>query len=209
MARALTIGCALALTGCSLFGGRGADRPRPPALVSWRDVATPADRERLRNWRTTWVDALAHARAAGFGQRIAGEGILLDPDAAIAGPIPPEGEYRCRVIKLGTQIAGGSAYTSHRPFACRIVAQGALLSLVKLDGSQRPAGLLYPDDTTRMIFLGAMVLGDEIRAMDYGRDAQRDMIGAFERIGPWRWRLVLPAPRWESLIDVVELVPAT
>ncbi|WP_152998778.1 DUF4893 domain-containing protein, partial [Sphingopyxis sp. H115] len=29
-----------------------------------------------------------------------------------------------------------------------------------------------------------------------------------ERIGDNRWRLVLPAPAYESLLDVIELVPA-
>ncbi len=35
----------------------------------------------------------------------------------------------------------------------------------------------------------------------------RDMAGVLERIGERRWRLVLPYPRFESLLDVVELVP--
>jgi hypothetical protein len=43
--------------------------------------------------------------------------------------------------------------------------------------------------------------------MDYGRDANRDMAGIVQRIGPRRWRLVLPYPHFESLLDVVELVP--
>jgi hypothetical protein len=33
-------------------------------------------------------------------------------------------------------------------------------------------------------------------------------VGLFERVGPQRWRLVMPYPRWESTIDVMELVPA-
>jgi hypothetical protein len=33
--------------------------------------------------------------------------------------------------------------------------------------------------------------------------------GVVERVGPARWRLVLPWPRWESNLDVMELVPAT
>ena len=34
------------------------------------------------------------------------------------------------------------------------------------------------------------------------------MAGLVERIGDNRWRLVLPAPAYESLLDVIELVPA-
>ncbi len=52
-----------------------------------------------------------------------------------------------------------------------------------------------------------MMLSDERKAQQYGDDPERDMIGALERVGPARWRLVLPYPHWESLLDVVELVP--
>jgi hypothetical protein len=34
------------------------------------------------------------------------------------------------------------------------------------------------------------------------------LAGYIERIGDKRWRLVLPYPRFESLLDVVEIVPA-
>ena len=44
--------------------------------------------------------------------------------------------------------------------------------------------------------------------MQYGRDAERDLAGWVERVGPAQWRIILPAPRFESLTDVVELVPA-
>jgi hypothetical protein len=33
------------------------------------------------------------------------------------------------------------------------------------------------------------------------------MAGALERIGPYRWRLILPKPHFESMMDVIELVP--
>ena len=52
------------------------------------------------------------------------------------------------------------------------------------------------------------MLGDETRALDYGRDSERDMAGAIERIGAERWRLVLPYPRFESMLDLVEITPA-
>lgn len=95
-------------------------------------------------------------------------------------------------------------------FACRIgTAQGtSVVSLTKLDGSQRPVGTIYPDTDARAIFLGTMQLGDEKRPMSYGRDANRDMAGLIERIAERRWRVVLPYPRFESVLDVVELVPA-
>jgi Domain of unknown function (DUF4893) len=79
----------------------------------------------------------------------------------------------------------------------------------KLTGSQRPVGLIFPGDALRQVFLGTMVLGDETRAMQYGNDPDRDLIGFVERIGPARWRMVFPRPAFESTLDVIELVPAS
>jgi hypothetical protein len=60
----------------------------------------------------------------------------------------------------------------------------------------------------RQVFLGTLMLGDESRAMQYGVDPERDVAGFVERIGPERWRMIMPSPHFESLLDVMELVPA-
>lgn len=170
----------------------------------WRAAITAHDRVRLRGWRAAWTDALARAQASGAGARIAAEGALLDPDAALDRPAPPDGDYRCRTIKLGAQNPAGLDYVTYPAATCRI-RDGRFK---KIDGSQRPIGALFASDDNRLLFLGSLALGDEPRALDYGHDADRDMIGVIERIGPRRWRLVLPYPRRESLIEIYELVPA-
>jgi hypothetical protein len=58
-----------------------------------------------------------------------------------------------------------------------------------------------------MIFLGTLQFGDEGLAYRYSWDRERDMVGLLERIGDHRWRLVFPHPHFESLLDVIELVP--
>jgi len=55
----------------------------------------------------------------------------------------------------------------------------------------------------------AAAIADEGRAMEYGVDTRRDVVGFVERIGPQRWRLVMPRPHFESQLDVMELVPAS
>jgi hypothetical protein len=175
--------------------------------MGWREIATDGDRARISRWRDGWTSALAKARAAGYGAQIATQGTLFQPDAALSGPTPPPGDYRCRVTKLGAQD-GGLDYITYPAFTCRIAMEKDVLSFTKLDGSQRPCGLLFPGDDIRMVFLGTLMLADERRALEYGNDPDRDMVGALERIGPRRWRLVLPWPKWESTLDVIELVPA-
>lgn len=175
--------------------------------TAWRDVATPADRQRLRDWRKTFVDALASARKSGHAADVANEGALLNPDAALGGQGIPNGMYRCRVIKVGAKTEGMLDYVAYPAFSCRVRAERNLQRLDKLNGSQRYVGLIFPNDAMRQIFLGTLALGDETRAMQYGEDPDRDIAGYVERIGPGRWRLLMPRPQFESQIDVMELVP--
>lgn len=196
---------ALLLAGCG-----GTDRPTVgpfATAAAWTSFAAANDRQRLRDWRKAFTAGLAQARAAGHADVIAGEGLLLEPDAALGGPIP-NGDYRCRVVKLGARSEGLLPFLSYPAFACRVAASGLSQSFAKLSGSQRQVGNIYRHDQLRSVFLGTLVLGDEARAMPYGADSERDLAGYVERIGPNRWRLILPYPRFESLIDVVELVPA-
>jgi hypothetical protein len=185
----------------------------PKAVVTteaadWRTAATASDRERLRDWRAAFVKALEQARAAGHGREIAAEGALLEPDAALGGPIP-NGAYRCRVIKLGAKSAGFLSYVSYPAFDCRIRQDGDMQDFAKLTGSQRQVGSIFPGDLLRQVFLGTLVLGDETQAMSYGSDTERDVAGYVERIGPDRWRLIMPRPHFESQMDVMELVPSS
>ncbi|WP_294355519.1 DUF4893 domain-containing protein [uncultured Sphingomonas sp.] len=174
----------------------------------WRAVATVADRQRLREWRTAWIAALKKARAGGASAKIEADPALYAYDAALTDPVPPAGDYRCRTVKLGAKAAGALDYVAYPFFRCRVASGGDGVSLIKLTGSQRISGTIYPSDTSRAVFLGTVALGDERSAMRYGRDATRDVAGWVERIGPQRWRLAQPYPAFESIMDVLELVPA-
>ncbi|KGB57027.1 hypothetical protein FG91_00132 [Sphingopyxis sp. LC81] len=180
----------------------------PAETGTWRGTATTQDKERIRGWYSSWQAALADARAKGFGADIDREGVLLQPMAALPNPHLPAGDYRCRTVKVGAQGRRDLAYIGYGWFRCRVAPEQGLSSLTKISGSQRPVGLIFPDNLKRQIFLGTLELGDEKMAVNYGSDRMRDMAGLIERIGDNRWRLVLPAPAYESLLDVIELVPA-
>jgi hypothetical protein len=207
MTRLFAAAFCLALAGCAVLTGPRQIIGKPTS--EWRAAATGADRQRLRDWRGAFVEALTKARAAGHGSTIAREGVLLEPDAALGGPPIPNGNYRCRVIKLGAKQPGLLDYVAYPAFNCRIRAERQLQGFAKMNGSQRPVGLIFPGDELRQIFLGTLVLGDELRATQYGRDPDRDLAAFVERIGPARWRMVLPRPAFESTLDVIELVPSS
>ncbi|HEX8364210.1 MAG TPA: DUF4893 domain-containing protein [Allosphingosinicella sp.] len=186
------------------------DRPRGERVRTWRETATDDDRRRLRQWRESFVAALREAREGGHGAEIAREGPLLDPDAALPGARLPVGEYRCRTLKLGSQGEGGLVYTPYPAFRCRVATgPDGRMNFTKLTGSQRPVGRLYDEHDRRQIFLGSMQLGDEARALRYGRDRERNLAGIVERVGERRWRILFPYPHFESTLDVIELVPAS
>ncbi len=194
--------------GCGA-GDRPANVAARPAAADWKRAVTAGDMDRVKAWRTAFVAARADAQAHGYAREIAREGALLDPDAALDSPELPAGSYRCRVTKLGAKRTGLLSYVAYPAFSCTIADEGEVMSFAKLSGSQRPVGLIFPGQGPRRIFLGTLVLGDETRALEYGQDPLRDMAGAVERIGPDRWRLILPYPNYESIIDVIELTPAS
>ncbi|RYY24407.1 MAG: DUF4893 domain-containing protein [Sphingomonadales bacterium] len=195
----------LGLSGCNVY--REATSAQPDVTQPWRGIATDSDRDRLRAWRKAWDEALPLAKAADAAA-IAADPALFDPDRALAGAALPPGKYRCRTFKLGASGTAARDYTAYPAFDCEVREEGEIDSLRKINGVQRPVGLLFPETDARTIFLGTLLLGDETSPLRYGLDAQRDMIGYVERIDEKRWRLVLPRPHFESKLDILELVPA-
>jgi hypothetical protein len=196
---------ALLTAGCGELGQPTGLIPR--WTTAYRQVISEDDRIRLRDWRSSFEEALDLARKAGHGEEIAREGVLLDPDSALAGPAIPNGMYRCRVIKLGARGPGNLDYVSYPGFTCRVREDRTLQRLAKLSGAQRYVGLIFPGDAIRNVFLGTLAFTDESRVLQYGQDEQRNVAGYVERIGPQRWRLIMPEPHFESRLDVMELVP--
>jgi hypothetical protein len=202
----LLFSAGLSLAGCTLV--EQPTRMLPQETRDWRAIASATDRGRLRDWRSTFVKAVAAARRANAGE-VEREGVLLQPDAALGGGPIPNGMYRCRVIKLGAKSQGLLDHVSYPAFSCRITPEHGLQKFRKLSGSQRQVGIIFPGDPLRQVFLGTLALGDELGALQYGLDETRSVAGFVERIGPNRWRLIMPQPHYESQLDVMELVPAS
>ncbi len=182
--------------------------PPPTKADIWQGVASTADLNRIRRVATGWSSGLAEARARSFADEVRAEGKLLNPDAAQARPAPTPGSYSCRLIRLGRENGKGPAFQRFKPFFCYVQVEGALFTIVKQTGSQRPAGRLWEDDNpNRLIFLGTLALGSEEEARAYGDNHRRDMAGVFERIAPFIWRLVIPYPQNGAQLDVFELTP--
>lgn len=213
--RILPIGTWAMLVAAALAAGCS-ERPPvllipPPNLAApagptpWRDVALDQDTERLETIDAAWSLALAAARRARFAKAVEEAGPLLDPKAALPRPETPPGRYQCRLFRFAGR-ARGPAFTAYKPYFCYVELEGALTTLVKETGTERQAGRLWPDSESRLVFLGALALGEEAPPA-YGARRERDLAGVVERVAPFRWRLVIPRAR--SGLDVLEMVPFT
>ena len=184
--------------------------PKAEAVLTtdWRKVATQADKARLVRWRNALLAAIASATKDGEGKAIAQEGALLQPDVGLEQPAILSGNYQCRTVKLGRNGVYTKAFSVRAASPCTLTDKGGRMRIATTNGSQRIKGDIFPGNERRQIFLGTTVFGDETRAMDYGRDGIRDMAGSLERIGEQRWRLLLPEPKFDSMMDIIEITPA-
>lgn len=190
--------------------------PAPPTpageqggTADWRQVVSAADAANLGRLDQAWRLGRAEAEDKGFAAEVEALGVLVDPNAGQAGRLQPApGTYRCRSIKLGSNSPGGLGYLEYPFFRCTIeLTPGGDLILTKTTGSQRTRGLLYPDTDNRLVFVGAQAWGmDETGYPDYGDQPVRDQVGVFERIGAARWRLVVPWPKVDTKLEILELV---
>ncbi|MBA3525686.1 MAG: DUF4893 domain-containing protein [Pseudomonadota bacterium] len=178
-----------------------------PVSETWGRIATAADQTRINRVGLAWHQSLAEARPR-HRRDIAAEGELLTPRAALPLPAPTPGSYNCRTIRIG-KTPKTPVFEKFKPFFCYVqIGDDGRLAITKQTGSQRPAGRLWEDDdSTRMIFLGSLALGDEQEPVAYGDDPGRNVAGVFERIAPFRWRLVIPWPQNGAKIEVFELTP--
>ena len=201
------------LGGCDLVtkhaNGAGSVTVEEPTKADlWKRYATASDIDRIDRLGLAWQEALTEARSR-FKGEIAAEGDLLKPRSALPRPEPTPGSYNCRLISIGKTGKKAPALEKFKPFFCYVLAgDDGALTIVKQTGSQRPAGRLWDDDfANRRVFLGSLALADEKEPLAYGEDPNRDMAGVFERIAPFRWRLVIPWPRSGAKLEVFELTP--
>ena len=168
-----------------------------PAPSGWRATIRPDDAARIDALPTQWAAARTAVGPRGAAA-LRREGDLLRADAGLSHPALPPGSYRCRSV-----ILTRGAVQRGKPFFCYVGGEaGERVSFTKQTGTALPGGWLYPDHD-RYVFLGARQQRAGDVSVGYGTDRSRDLIGVVERIGAFRWRLVLP----DAAMEIYELTP--
>ncbi|WP_167737431.1 DUF4893 domain-containing protein [Sphingomonas parva] len=174
----------------------------------WRSAATVADAALLDGLPAAWTQALTETRRR-YRRAVAVEGALLEPDSGLSRAAPTPGPYRCRAVRIGARVATARPWSTTRSGFCYVGIEGDQLSLTSEIPGLRFGGYLWDDrETRRLVFLGAATAARARTAGAYGEDTAADRIGIFERIGDYRFRLVLPAREGEARLAVVELLAA-
>ena len=196
------------VAACQSVAPPAAEAPRPSVTVEeaepWRRVASARDAAVLDALPAAWERALAASRAARLARRIAAEGPLLEPGAGLSRAAPAPGTYRCRYLRLGARKWSASA----RAY-CYVGAEAGQLSLATELRGLRLGGYLWElKSGGRLVFLGAAAPAGGKVALAYGDDPASDSAGLVERIGEFRYRLVLPEPAPMAGLTIVEMVAA-
>lgn len=166
-------------------------------------LITPPDRVRLDEYAGTRLQALDEARRNGSPQEVA------DLDRLLAKPLQTfegfemTGNWQCRTTKVGAKSEGLLALVTYGWFKCRVTDDGSGWKLEKISGSQRTTGRFYDDNAQQLIYLGSQYVNDD-KPKPYGSGPESDQIGYAFRTGPQEWRIELPAPFYESKLDILE-----
>ncbi|TMJ16994.1 MAG: DUF4893 domain-containing protein [Alphaproteobacteria bacterium] len=209
MTRSILPLAVLALAACQQpIGGA---RPAPGRSVviveeaeDWTKAASVRDSAAVETLPARWTAALAGARRS-FAGKVASEGDLLDPAAALERAAPTPGSYRCRAVRIG----GKPAYSASRPGFCYVTSVDDQLSFASEIPGRRLGGYLWDvKDRRRLVFLGSAIPGKARIAPAYGSSPAGDISGLFERIGEFRFRLTLPDPADAAALIVLDITAA-
>ena len=196
------------VAACQTVAPPSAEAPQAGVAVEevepWRQIASARDSAALDALPAAWERALAASRAARLARRIAAEGELLEPGAGLPRAAPAPGTYRCRYLRLGAR-----RWTASAPAYCYVGAVAGQLSLSTELRGLRLGGYLWElESGGRLVFLGAAPPAGGKAVPAYGDNPAWDSAGVVERIGEFRYRLVLSQPAPAAELTVVEMVAA-
>ena len=165
----------------------------------FQKLITPADRIRLDNYGETRRAALAEAKAGGPADEVKALETLLSSPLKPFAQFDMTGSWQCRTTKVG----GLLPIVTYGWFKCRVTDDGSGWQLEKISGSQRTTGRFYDDNPKRLSYLGSQYVDGET-PQPYGSGPETDQVGYVFRTGDKEWRIELPAPYYESKLDILE-----
>ena len=162
-------------------------------------LITVADRERMEKYGETRKEALAEAKAGGAPEDVVVLDAIVNKQPQSWSGLDMTGNWQCRTIKAGGLVP----LVIYGWFKCKVTDDGSGWMLEKISGSQRTKGRFFDDGDKRLTYLGSFyVAGEPVKP--YGSGPDSDQFGFAFRTGAKEFRIELPAPRYESKLDLIE-----
>jgi hypothetical protein len=161
-------------------------------------LITAADKARLDKYGETRKAALDEAKAGDPADVKQLDELLARPLVAFSDK-DLTGNWKCRTIKVG----GLSPLVIYGWFKCKVTDDGSGWKLAKTTGSQRTTGRFFDESEKRAIYLGSGSVNED-KPKPYGSGPETDQVGYAFRNSATQWRIELPAPYYESKLDIME-----
>jgi hypothetical protein len=173
-----------------------------PALADGEldKLLTEADKARLANFQRTEAEALQQALRGDPAEVEILTAALAGKPLPMDGDFDPTGNWRCRVIKAGSDDL--LPLVVYGWFKCRVSDDGAGWFVEKISGSQRTSGRLYAKSATELVYVGAGHVNDD-PPRKYGDDAEQNQVAIVTRRGENKLVFMFPEPVFESKLDVM------
>jgi hypothetical protein len=173
-----------------------------PALADGEldKLLTEADKARLANFQRTEAEALQQALRGDPAEVEILTAALAGKPLPMDGDFDPTGNWRCRVIKAGSDDL--LPLVVYGWFKCRVSDDGAGWFVEKISGSQRTSGRLYTKSATELVYVGAGHVNDD-PPRKYGYDAEQNQVAIVTRRGENKLVFMFPEPVFESKLDVM------
>lgn len=184
----------------------------PKSAKAWSEIIWPQHMQSV----VEYIPAIQDIHAVGEAKdpdSLKARKMVEDLLAAKPVPINPAklvGDWRVRSVQGSGQIIYAYPF-----FKCRFSLKDGRLFFEKTTGSQRRSGVLLPDSTERMIFLGGSSVNEDPQrgysqvvnptSMEGGNPPESDSAGVLLQLGPKRCVMFLDA-RFGSGYEVYELI---
>jgi hypothetical protein len=153
-----------------------------PALADGEldKLLTGEDKTRLASFQKTEAAALQQALRGDPAEVEVLTAALAGKLLPMDGKFDPTGNWRCRVIKAGSDDL--LPLVVYGWFKCRISDDGSGWFVEKISGSQRTTGRLYTKSATELVYAGAGHVNDD-PPRKYGDDAEQNQVAIVTRRG--------------------------
>lgn len=187
------------------------ENPAAAQPEPWRRVATEADQAKIDKLIDIWLPAIRggpRRGGRGLARAVDALGTLVFPDMGLPPESPPAGYYQCRTVtfaEINERPTSDPKIENPRFEACRVsTSSGGKLRIDWIDRAEGIGGHTFRSGGSRLILLGTRGSSRTDLSETYRAGRSGNVAGLFQQMASGRYRLVMPRPRPEVRLEIIE-----